>query len=173
MVAINHRRAQILAPHREVDPWAGLDRSRRAEPRRADGRGSGSAPSSVWPEDATPRTGPSSAWPEATRRPSVDRPPELAIDRQVQAVAPLGPAAVVDRDVLVAEQRQHERELRGRDPRAVVADHPPAAGDVRLEQQVAQLVADREVLAAGLASWPPTGTLTAPGMWPSRFVLPS
>jgi hypothetical protein len=28
MVAINHHRAQILAPHREVDPWAGLDRSR-------------------------------------------------------------------------------------------------------------------------------------------------
>jgi hypothetical protein len=27
MVAFNHRRAQILAPHREVDPWAGLDRS--------------------------------------------------------------------------------------------------------------------------------------------------
>jgi len=27
MVAVNHRRAQILAPHREVDPWAGLDRS--------------------------------------------------------------------------------------------------------------------------------------------------
>jgi hypothetical protein len=27
MVAINHDRAQILAPHREVDPWAGLDRS--------------------------------------------------------------------------------------------------------------------------------------------------
>jgi hypothetical protein len=27
VVAINHRRAQILAPHREVDPWAGLDRS--------------------------------------------------------------------------------------------------------------------------------------------------
>jgi hypothetical protein len=26
MVAINHQRAQILAPHREVDPWAGLDR---------------------------------------------------------------------------------------------------------------------------------------------------
>jgi hypothetical protein len=24
MVAVNHRRAQILAPHREVDPWAGL-----------------------------------------------------------------------------------------------------------------------------------------------------
>jgi len=26
MVAVNHARAQILAPHREVDPWAGLDR---------------------------------------------------------------------------------------------------------------------------------------------------
>jgi len=27
MVAINHHRAQIFAPHRDVDPWAGLDRS--------------------------------------------------------------------------------------------------------------------------------------------------
>lgn len=27
MVAVNHARAQILAPYREVDPWAGLDRS--------------------------------------------------------------------------------------------------------------------------------------------------
>jgi hypothetical protein len=27
MVAVNHERAQILAPHREVDPWAGVDRS--------------------------------------------------------------------------------------------------------------------------------------------------
>src|SRR6266545_5904331 len=26
VVAVNHSRAQILAPHREVDPWAGLDR---------------------------------------------------------------------------------------------------------------------------------------------------
>jgi hypothetical protein len=26
MVAVNHRRAQILAPYRESDPWAGLDR---------------------------------------------------------------------------------------------------------------------------------------------------
>ena len=26
LVAVNHRRAQILAPHRVVDPWAGLDR---------------------------------------------------------------------------------------------------------------------------------------------------
>jgi hypothetical protein len=27
MVAINHHRAQIFAPHRDVDPWAGLDRT--------------------------------------------------------------------------------------------------------------------------------------------------
>jgi hypothetical protein len=29
MLAVNHGRAQILAPHREVDPWAGLDRPGR------------------------------------------------------------------------------------------------------------------------------------------------
>ena len=27
MVAFNHNRAQILAPHQAVDPWTGLDRS--------------------------------------------------------------------------------------------------------------------------------------------------
>ena len=27
MVAVNHSRAQILAPHTDVDPWVGLDRS--------------------------------------------------------------------------------------------------------------------------------------------------
>jgi hypothetical protein len=27
MLAINHERAQIFAPHREVDVWGGLDRS--------------------------------------------------------------------------------------------------------------------------------------------------
>ena len=26
LVAVNHDRAQLMAPHREVDPWAGLDR---------------------------------------------------------------------------------------------------------------------------------------------------
>jgi len=31
MVAINHSRAQILAPHHEVDPWEGLNRSGVAE----------------------------------------------------------------------------------------------------------------------------------------------
>ena len=30
LLAFNHSRAQILAPHREVDPWAGLDRSAAA-----------------------------------------------------------------------------------------------------------------------------------------------
>jgi hypothetical protein len=30
MLAINHSRAQIFAPHREVDPWTGLDRSGEA-----------------------------------------------------------------------------------------------------------------------------------------------
>ena len=40
MVAFNHQRAQILAPHRAVDPWAGLDRGGEA----AVGGGEGSAP---------------------------------------------------------------------------------------------------------------------------------
>lgn len=31
MIAFNHARAHILAPHREVDPWEGLDRSAAAE----------------------------------------------------------------------------------------------------------------------------------------------
>ena len=30
MIAFNHSRAQILAPHREADPWAGLDRSQES-----------------------------------------------------------------------------------------------------------------------------------------------
>jgi hypothetical protein len=47
MVAINHHRAQILAPHREVDPWAGLDRS---------GEGGGSA-ETAWPATDRPEGG--------------------------------------------------------------------------------------------------------------------
>ena len=128
MVAINHQRAQILAPHREVDPWAGLDRAgetaarrsrRRAaiRPPAATERGPGRRPSTGDPSSAT--------WPRGCAS-------ALAVDRQVQPVAPLGPAAVVDRDVVVAEEREHEGELRRGDARAVVADHPPAAGDVRL-----------------------------------------
>jgi hypothetical protein len=43
MIAINHSRAQILAPHRDVDPWAGLDRSAAAEA-PASGAGRPAAP---------------------------------------------------------------------------------------------------------------------------------
>lgn len=32
MLAINHHRAQILAPHRESDPWAGIDRAGEGGP---------------------------------------------------------------------------------------------------------------------------------------------
>jgi hypothetical protein len=32
VVAVNHGRAQILAPHQEVDPWAGLDKGSGAGP---------------------------------------------------------------------------------------------------------------------------------------------
>ena len=77
LVAINRSLAQIVAPHQEVDPWAGLDQLAADGARRAEAEASGSAPSSVWPEDATPATGPSSAWPEVdTTWPEVDRPPE-------------------------------------------------------------------------------------------------
>jgi hypothetical protein len=44
MVAINHRRAQILAPHREVDPWAGLDRSGGAADAGGGAEAGGSGP---------------------------------------------------------------------------------------------------------------------------------
>lgn len=40
MVAINHARAQILAPHRAVDPWEGLDRTAAAAA-QAEAAGSG------------------------------------------------------------------------------------------------------------------------------------
>ena len=45
MVAINHERAQIFAPHREVDPWAGLNRSGESgsEPPPSDGSGESSS----------------------------------------------------------------------------------------------------------------------------------
>jgi len=36
VVAVNHSRAQILAPYRETDPWASLDRSAAAAPIEAD-----------------------------------------------------------------------------------------------------------------------------------------
>jgi hypothetical protein len=58
----------------------------------------------------------------------------------------------------VPEQREDERQLRGSDPGPVVAHHPPTARDVRLEEQVAQLGAIAELLAA------------RPGHGPNRHV---
>jgi hypothetical protein len=50
IVAVNHHRAQILAPHREIDPWAGLDRS-------------GEHPAAVDNDPQAPRP-PDPAWPD-------------------------------------------------------------------------------------------------------------
>jgi len=50
MVAVNHARAQILAPHREVDPWEGLNRSAEAgaQPPRAEGTGAADSRGGGW-----------------------------------------------------------------------------------------------------------------------------
>jgi hypothetical protein len=52
LIAFNHARAQILAPHREVDPWAGISRSpaESATGGEPGGIGGGSA----WPEADRP-----------------------------------------------------------------------------------------------------------------------
>jgi hypothetical protein len=47
VVAVNHSRAQILAPHREVDPWAGLNRAREAS---AAAESAARPPDPEWPE---------------------------------------------------------------------------------------------------------------------------
>ena len=110
LLAVNHRRTQILAQYKARRPLG------RPQPPELQAAVSG------------------------TRQPS--RPQRLgpyAVHRQVQAVAPLGPAAVVDRHVLVAEQGQDVGELRRGDARPVVADEAAAAGDVRLEQERPQL----------------------------------
>lgn len=60
IVAVNHSRAQILAPHREVDPWAGLDRSGEGTSSDApDGPGLDAEASGRRPADP--------AWPELDR----------------------------------------------------------------------------------------------------------
>lgn len=56
IVAVNHNRAQILAPHREVDPWAGLDRAGEGT-----AAGSGDAPAETAPRPPDP------AWPDVDR----------------------------------------------------------------------------------------------------------
>lgn len=62
VVAVNHSRAQILAPYREVDPWAGLDRSGETPAGRSP-TGSLGARGTAAP---APRP-PDPAWPEVDR----------------------------------------------------------------------------------------------------------
>lgn len=64
VVAVNHNRAQILAPHREVDPWAGLDRSGES-PTPTSTAGSADGPDGAATAEA-PRS-PDPAWPEVDR----------------------------------------------------------------------------------------------------------
>jgi hypothetical protein len=45
IVAVNHARAQILAPHRVVDPWAGLDGTATSVPDESEWPTQDSAPS--------------------------------------------------------------------------------------------------------------------------------
>jgi hypothetical protein len=67
MVAINHQRAQILAPHREMDPWAGLDRSAAAAEPADLGGGSRGWDDLGNPAQPAPSGDP--AWPESDRPP--------------------------------------------------------------------------------------------------------
>jgi hypothetical protein len=78
LVAINRSLAQIVAPHQEVDPWAGLDQIVPAEGAALGEAGAepGSSGSSVWP-DEPPAPGASSVWPDGdTAWPGEDRPGE-------------------------------------------------------------------------------------------------
>ncbi|HET7702186.1 MAG TPA: hypothetical protein VFK35_02215 [Candidatus Limnocylindrales bacterium] len=54
LVAVNRERAQILAPHREADPWAGLDRGAGGLAPAGEGGGQGDA---TGPGDAGSATG--------------------------------------------------------------------------------------------------------------------
>ena len=63
IAAVNHSRAQIMAPHREIDPWAGLDRTGGSaiSPDDAD------ALSAVDAEADAARRAPDPAWPDIDR----------------------------------------------------------------------------------------------------------
>lgn len=61
VVAINHHRAQILAPFREIDPWAGLDRSGEGAAPGESGSASTASSSAAGPRPVDP------AWPEVDR----------------------------------------------------------------------------------------------------------
>lgn len=62
IVAVNHGRAQIMAPYREVDPWAGLDRSGGTATTDTP-----DAPSAGGTETDPPPRAPDPAWPEVDR----------------------------------------------------------------------------------------------------------
>jgi hypothetical protein len=60
LIAFNHSRAQILAPHREVDPWAGIS------------RGDGVSTGADAAESGSRTEVESNAWPEADLHPRAD-----------------------------------------------------------------------------------------------------
>lgn len=61
IVAVNHNRAQIMAPHREVDPWAGLDRTGGSAISPDDADALSAVDADGTPQKADP------AWPETDR----------------------------------------------------------------------------------------------------------
>lgn len=63
LVAINRALAQIVAPHQEVDPWAGLGPASVSEDAIPD------SPASSTPAASPARPGGDTAWPEVDRRP--------------------------------------------------------------------------------------------------------
>jgi hypothetical protein len=50
LIAFNHSRAQILAPHREVDPWEGVSRDAGAATGGSSSEGFADAGNATWPE---------------------------------------------------------------------------------------------------------------------------
>ena len=64
IVAVNHARAQFLAPFREIDPWAGLDRGAGKAAVPSAPRPGSLRPPGSRPPDSRP---PDPAWPEVDR----------------------------------------------------------------------------------------------------------
>ena len=106
------------------------------------------------------------------RRPAGRARPASPLDGQVQPVAPIGPAAVVDGDVVVADERQDERELRRR--RSPIRRSRRAASRGRRRPSGPARAARRRrgIAASPGRCMPATGTLIAPGMCPRRRALP-
>jgi hypothetical protein len=96
MVAFNHSRAQVLAPHREVDPWEGLSRSEAAE------RATNPAPDAIGdvPRDAASTSAPTGSqdpWRGAgasgEARPDTGVQDPWGFERQVPAEGTAGEAS--------------------------------------------------------------------------------